>query len=100
MRVVSAMDLRRRMGEILDRASAGERIVVERDRHPLAVLVPYEDAVRLDESPAQARARALGVLDRLEASARRVGAAAGRATAGEDAASVTRDERDRGHGRR
>jgi prevent-host-death family protein len=60
------MDLRRRMGELLDRASAGERIVVERDRRPLAVLVPYEDAVRLEESHADARARALAALDRLE----------------------------------
>lgn len=65
------MDLRRRMGELLDRASAGERIVVERDRRPLAVLVPYEDAIRLEETPADARARALAALDRLEAFADR-----------------------------
>lgn len=61
------------MGELLDLASAGERIVVERDRRPLAVLVPYEDGVRLEESPADARSRALAALDRLEQLAQRMG---------------------------
>lgn len=65
------MDLRARMGELLDLASAGEHIVVERGRRPLAVLVPYEDALRLQDSPEDARARALAALDRLEAFARR-----------------------------
>jgi prevent-host-death family protein len=65
------MDLRARMGELLDLASAGEHIVVGRGRRPLAVLVPYEDALRLQASPEEARARALAALDRLEAIARR-----------------------------
>jgi prevent-host-death family protein len=65
------MDLRARMGELLDLASAGEHIVVERGRRPLAVLVPYEDALRLQSSPAEARARALAALDRLDDLARR-----------------------------
>lgn len=65
------MDLRARMGELLDLASAGEPIVVERGRRPLAVLVSYEDALRLQASPADARARALAALDRLEGFARR-----------------------------
>jgi prevent-host-death family protein len=59
------MDLRARMGELLDRASAGEPIVVERGRQPVAVLVSYEDAMRLQASPDEARARALAALDRL-----------------------------------
>jgi prevent-host-death family protein len=59
------MDLRARMGELLDRASAGEPIVVERGRQPVAVLVSYEDAMRLQSSPDEARARALAALDRL-----------------------------------
>ncbi len=59
------------MGELLDLASAGEHILVERDRRPLAVLVPYEDALRLRESPDQAKARALAALDRLDAFAKR-----------------------------
>ncbi|HEY6608035.1 MAG TPA: type II toxin-antitoxin system prevent-host-death family antitoxin [Candidatus Limnocylindria bacterium] len=91
MRTISAMDLRRRMGELLDQASAGERIVVERDRRPLAVLVPYEDAIRLEESPAEARARALAALDRLKAFAGRF------PPDSEPAALAVRLERDRGH---
>jgi prevent-host-death family protein len=97
MRTITAMDLRRRMGEILDQASAGEHIVVERDRRPLAVLVPYEDAVRLRESPADQRARALAALDRLEAFARRMYAED--ATSGDlpGAAEALRDERMTAH---
>jgi prevent-host-death family protein len=92
------MDLRRRLGEILDRASAGERIVVERDRRPLAVLVPYEDAIRLEETPADARARALAALDRLEAVARRMADERAQVTDPVGAAAVVRDERAHGHG--
>lgn len=72
------MDLRARMGELLDAASAGEHIVVERGRRPLAVLVPYEDALRLQASPEDARARALAALDRLDELARRMTDAPGR----------------------
>jgi prevent-host-death family protein len=90
------MDLRRRLGEILDRASSGERIVVERDRRPLAVLVPYEDALRLEESNVERGARALAALDRLEAFARRMRA---ESPDGDhiDAVTAIREERQRGH---
>jgi prevent-host-death family protein len=98
MRTVSAMDLRRRLGEILDRASAGERIVVERDRRPLAVLVPYEDAVRLEESSVDARARALAALDRLEAFAGLMADEHPVAADTPGAAAIVRDERAHGHG--
>ncbi len=81
------------MGEFLDAASAGERILVERDRRPLAVLIPYEDAVRLEESPVEARARALAALDRLATFAQRHGLK-GAGSAAED----IRHERDHGHG--
>jgi prevent-host-death family protein len=97
MRTISAMDLRKRMGEILDRASAGEHIVVERDRRPLAVLVPYEDAMRLQDSPAEARARALAALDRLEAFARRMTALHPKAASPPDGATLMREERSSGH---
>lgn len=66
------MDLRARMGELLDLASAGEHIVVERGRLPIAVLVSYEDALRLQSSPEESRARALAALDRLDALAGRL----------------------------
>lgn len=38
------MNLRRHLGSILDQAAAGERIVIERDRRPMAVLVPFDAA--------------------------------------------------------
>lgn len=94
MRTVSAMDLRRRLGEILDSASAGEHVVIERGRRPLAVLVPYEDAMRLQESPADARARAVAALDRLEALAHRM---RDQSDASADAATAVREDRTIGH---
>ena len=49
MRTVTALDVRKRLGELLDAASAGERILIERDHRPMAVLVSVEDAGRLDQ---------------------------------------------------
>ena len=66
------MDLRRSLGAILDAASAGERILIERDHRPLAVLVSVEDARRLDESAAEIRRRRLAALDRLDEIAERM----------------------------
>ena len=87
------------MGEVLDRASAGERIVIERDRRPLAVLVSYEDALRLTDSPDAAKARSLAALDRLEEFARRMTAEQpeAMAMAMPDAARLVREERSGGH---
>ena len=67
MRTVTAMTLRARLGEILDAASAGERIVIERDHRPMALLVPYEDAARLNPNEQERIARSLAALDRLDA---------------------------------
>ncbi len=67
MRTVSALDVRKRLGQLLDEASAGERIVIERDRRPLAMLVSYEDGMRLAGSTEERAARALAALDRLDA---------------------------------
>lgn len=92
------MDLRRRMGELLDRAAAGERILVERDRRPLAVLVPYEDALRLEREPDGARERGLAALERLESFARRVADAHPEIAALPPAGELVRQERDAGHG--
>ena len=92
------MELRRRMGELLDLASAGEHILVERDRRPLAVLVPYEDALRLGESPDQAKARALAALDRLDAFAKRTLASHPDTAHLPPAERLVRDEREGGHG--
>ena len=67
MRVVTPTDMRKRLGEILDAASAGERILVERDHRPIAWLISPEDGRRFDEEQAASVARSLGALDRLEA---------------------------------
>ena len=67
MRSISPLDLRRSLGSILDAASAGERFLIERDHHPVAVLVSVEDGRRLDRDPEGRRQRALSALDRLEA---------------------------------
>ncbi len=47
MRTITATELRQRLGEILDAASAGESILIERDHKPLAFVVSYEDGVRV-----------------------------------------------------
>jgi len=67
MRTVSALDVRKHLGELLDAASAGERIVIERDRRPMAALVSYEDAQRLDEPAEEVYQRRIAALDRLVA---------------------------------
>lgn len=61
------MDLRKRLGEVLDAASAGERILIERDHRPLAYLVSVEDGQRLDGDREQRIAHRLAALDRLSA---------------------------------
>jgi antitoxin (DNA-binding transcriptional repressor) of toxin-antitoxin stability system len=65
MRVVTPTDMRKRLGEILDAASAGERILIERDHKPLAWLVSPEDGRRFDEDKQARIERSLAALDRL-----------------------------------
>ena len=71
MRTITALHLRKKLGQILDEAAAGERILIERDHRPLAVLVPYEEGARLEdslrESPEERPRRTLEALDALEA---------------------------------
>lgn len=57
MKTVTPLDLRRSLGRILDEASAGERFLIARDHHPLAVLVSVEDAARLDGPDEERRKR-------------------------------------------
>ena len=61
------MDMRKRLGEILDAASAGERILIERDHRPLAYLISVEDAARLDPARGELLARRTAAMDRLRA---------------------------------
>jgi len=98
MRTITAMDLRRRMGEWLDRASAGERIVIERDHRPMAVLVPYEDGARLDQPDEDLMRRRRAALARLRAFAKRMAIAHPPQPGDLDAAAAIRWERDHGHG--
>ncbi len=72
MRVVTPLDLRRSLGAILDAASAGERIVIERDHRPLAMLVSVEDGRRLDPDAGELRRRRLAALERLDDFQRRM----------------------------
>jgi antitoxin (DNA-binding transcriptional repressor) of toxin-antitoxin stability system len=72
MRVVTPLDLRRSLGAILDAASAGERIVIERDHRPLAMLVSVEDGQRLDPDADELRRRRLAALDRIDDFRRRM----------------------------
>jgi prevent-host-death family protein len=63
MRTVSALDLRRHFGRILDETAAGERIVIERAGEPIAALVPLQDLDLLD--PERVKRRRLEAIDEL-----------------------------------
>ena len=67
MRTITPLDLRRSLGAILDAASAGERVLIERDHRPIAMLVSVEDGRRLDPDQGEVRRRRLAALDRLAA---------------------------------
>jgi prevent-host-death family protein len=86
MRTVSAIDVRKRFGEIVDRAAAGERIVIERAGHPIAALVPLSDLEELD--PETRRNRRLAALDEIQRRAAR------RPAANEDVVALIRGMRD------
>lgn len=66
MRTITATDLRKRLGEYLDAASSGERILIERDHQPYAYLISIEDAARIDPTRGERVRRRLAALDRLE----------------------------------
>jgi antitoxin (DNA-binding transcriptional repressor) of toxin-antitoxin stability system len=74
MRVVTPTDMRKRLGEILDAASAGERILIERDHKPIAWLISPEDGRRFDDGEATRVARSLAALDRLDEFSQRMAA--------------------------
>ena len=51
---MSALEVRKRFGQLLDEAAAGERLVIERAGVPIAALVPLSD---LPEANREARIR-------------------------------------------
>lgn len=89
------MGLRARLGEILDAASAGERIVIERDHKPMALLVPYEDRVRLDTDEQERIKRSMEALDRLVARGKWLRASGRIPADAPDAVTAIREERAR-----
>ncbi|HSW42547.1 MAG TPA: type II toxin-antitoxin system Phd/YefM family antitoxin [Patescibacteria group bacterium] len=95
MRVVTPLDLRRSLGAILDAASAGERIVIERDHRPLAMLVSIEDGRRLDPDADEVRRRRLAALDRIDDFRRRMAIAHPPQPGDPDAVEVIRQMRSR-----
>ena len=64
MRTITATELRQKLGEILDAASAGEKILIERDHRPLAYLVSVED-VRTLQTQDEEVERELAALEAL-----------------------------------
>ena len=95
---MTAGQLRARLGEALDRASAGERIVIERDHRLIAAIVPLEDAQRLEGRSEEAIQRRLAAMARIRERAelmKRLGPE--RPEDPWDAASSIRWERDHGH---
>lgn len=66
MRTVTATELRAKLGEILDAASAGEKILIERDHKPLAFLISPEEEAARDAAEREARIeREIAALDEL-----------------------------------
>jgi prevent-host-death family protein len=94
MRTITALELRGKLGELLDAASAGERILIERDHRPMAVLVSVEDAQRLDDDRDARRKRGLAALDRLDAFRARMAREHPESVGGPDAATLIRQERE------
>src|SRR5664279_2174140 len=95
MRTVTALELRGKLGELLDAASAGERILIERDHRPMAVLVSVEDAQRIDDDRDERRKRGLAALDRLDEFRERMAREHPDTRGGPDAVALVRQDRAR-----
>lgn len=65
MRTITATELRQKLGELLDAASAGEPILIERDHRPLAFLVSYEDGRRVADRDDEKIKRQLQAVDEM-----------------------------------
>ena len=87
MKTVSALEVRKRFGQLLDEAAAGQRIIIERAGEPRAALVPLSDLEHVD--PKRRLQRQLQALDEIARLARLQPA-----PAGHDAATAIRKMRD------
>lgn len=66
MRTVSALEVRKRFGAILDEAAGGEQIVIERAGQPIAALVPLRDLHELTpDARRRSRLDAIAEMQRL-----------------------------------
>ena len=97
MRDMTAGQLRARLGEALDLASAGERIVIRRDHRAVAAIVPIEDAQQLEGHGSEAMARKRAAMQRIRERAETMRARDPGAEQPPDAASAVRWDRDHGH---
>ncbi len=98
MRTITAGQLRARLGETLDLASSGERIIVERDHRQVAAIVPIEDAQRIDGHGVEATRRRQAAMARIRARAARMKQVeSARGSEERDAESGVRWDRDHGH---
>ncbi len=88
------MELRKRLGETLDQAAAGERIVIERGRKPMAILMPYSAAALEDETIGQRLERVDAAFESLRRLGKRIRASN---PDGPDAVTSIRMDRDHGH---
>lgn len=68
MKTITALELRAKVGQYLDEAAAGERIVVERAGQPVCAIVPLADIARDDT--ARLRAQRLSALAEIRRLAR------------------------------
>ena len=93
MRVITPLHLRRSLGAILDAASAGERLVIERNGRPLAMLVSVEEGRRLDPDVDALRRRRVAALDRIDDFRRRMLIAHPHVPGEPDAVELTRQMR-------
>ncbi len=87
MRTVTAIEMRKRFGEIVDQAAGGERIVIERAGHPVAAIVPLSDLAQID--PEEKRKRQLAAIEEIRRRAKRYPM-----PTGENAADLIRRQRD------
>ena len=86
MRSVSALDVRKHFGRLLDEAAAGERLIIERAGQPVAALVPLSDLAHAD--PDRRRAERLKAIEEIARYAKRHPA-----PAGFDAVQMVREQR-------
>lgn len=63
MRTITATELRQKLGEMLDAASVGEKILIERDHKPLAYLISFEEGQRMAAGDEKKIKRQLQAID-------------------------------------